>query len=237
MNVIFHILGKSSQQDFHIVQRGRYTTNQLNNYSTPRRCSLKCLLLSVACDGSFWADWPTLVCHQQVAGMQNDKNAQGGQSWHPRAAQRQRLTDLVILGLILLRAIDQLQFVINKWLACKMIKMHKVGNHGSHGLLSVKGWLIASWSSWGWSFWGFFPQSAALSIVLVWYFLACFLGVQFIMTNGFMVDISIWMKYELMTSTFSGMLISKGNHPHLAASSSYVQVREYCSDYQVDLEI
>ena len=41
-----------------------------------------------------------------------------------------------------------------------------------------------------------------------------------------MVDISIWMKYELMTSTFSGMLISKGNHPHLAASSSYVQVRE-----------
>ena len=52
-----------------------------------------------------------------------------------------------------------------------------------------------------------------------------------------MVDISIWMKYELMTSTFSGMLISKGNHPHLAASSSYVQVREYCSDYQVDLEI
>jgi len=81
--------------------------------------------------------------------MQNDQNAQGGQSWHPRAAQRQRLTDRVILGFILLRAIDQLQFVINKWLACKMIKMHKVGNHGSHGLLSVKGWLIASWSSWG----------------------------------------------------------------------------------------
>ena len=37
--------------------------------------------------------------------MQNDQNAQGGQSWQPRAAQRQRLADriMVLLGLILLR--------------------------------------------------------------------------------------------------------------------------------------
>ena len=81
------------------------------------KCTRWAIMASTGCSASkadwsrhtgvhpFEGYWPTSVCHQQVAGMQNDQNAQGGQSWQPRAAQRQRLADrvMVLLGLIFLR--------------------------------------------------------------------------------------------------------------------------------------